>query len=104
MDGHPSLSRVGGIALVVVPLAFLTYFFLYPLLTVLATGFMSDGRLDLGPMQTVLGRSALINVAWFTLWQAVASTLLTVLLALPAANVMARYEFPGKSRLHFESC
>ncbi|MDJ0954702.1 MAG: iron ABC transporter permease [Acidimicrobiia bacterium] len=97
MDGHPSLSRAGGIALVVVPLAFLAYFFLYPLLTVLVTGFTSDGRLDLGPIQTVLGRSALLNVAWFTLWQAVASTLLTVLLALPAANVMARYEFPGKS-------
>lgn len=97
MDRHPSLTRAGGIALVGVPLAFIGYFFLYPLLTVLVTGFTSDGRIDLGPIQTVLGRNALLNVAWFTLWQAVASTLLTLLLALPAAHVMARYEFPGKS-------
>lgn len=96
MDGHPSLNRVGGIALVAIPLAFLGYFFVYPLATVLITGFWSNGRLDLDPIATVLGRSALLNVAWFTLWQAVASTALTLLIALPAANVMARYEFPGK--------
>ena len=96
MDGHPSLNRVGGTALVVVPLAFLGYFFVYPLLTVLVTGFWNDGRIDLEPIRAVLGRSALLNVAWFTLWQAVASTVLTLLIALPAANVMARYDFPGK--------
>ncbi|MDJ0663752.1 MAG: iron ABC transporter permease [Acidimicrobiia bacterium] len=96
MDGHPSLNRIGGIALVAIPLAFLGYFFVYPLLTVLVTGFWADGRIDLDPIATVLGRSALLNVAWFTLWQALASTLLTLLIALPAASVMARYEFPGK--------
>ncbi len=96
MDRHPSLTRLGGITLVGVPLAFLAYFFVYPLLSVLVTGFFSEGRLDLGPIEAVFGRSALLNVAWFTLWQAVASTVLTLLLALPAANVMARYDFPGK--------
>ena len=97
MDRHPSLKRLGGIALVAIPLGFLAYFFVYPLLTVLVTGFTADGRIDLGPIETVFGRSALLNVAWFTLWQAIASTLLTLLLALPAASVMARYDFPGKS-------
>ncbi len=89
-------SRCGGIALVAIPLAFLSYFFIYPLATVLITGFTSNGNIDLGPLQTVFRRDALLNVAWFTIWQAVASTLLTMLLALPAANVMARYDFPGK--------
>ncbi len=89
-------SRRWGIALVAIPLAFLSYFFIYPLATVLITGFTSNGNIDLGPLQTVFRRDALLNVAWFTLWQAVASTLLTMLLALPAANVMARYDFPGK--------
>jgi thiamine transport system permease protein len=37
-----------------------------------------------------------IEVLWFTLWQATLSTLLTVLIALPGAYVFARYEFPGK--------
>jgi thiamine transport system permease protein len=78
---------------------FLGYFFIYPLLTVLATGFTSDGNFDLGPLRTVFGRSGLLNVAWFTLWQAVASTVLTLIVALPMANVMARYDFPGKALL-----
>jgi len=81
---------------VAIPLLFLVYFFVYPLMSVLVTGFTSDGRLDFGPIRTVLGRRALLNVAWFTLWQAVASTVLTLLIALPAAHVMARYQFPGK--------
>ncbi len=97
MDRHPALIRAGGIALVGIPLLFLAYFFIYPLVTVLVTGFFSDGQIDLGPIEAVLGRSALLNVAWFTLWQAVASTLLTLVLALPAANVMARYDFRGKA-------
>ena len=98
MDRHSALtaSRLGGFALVAVPLVFLGYFFLYPLLTVLATGLTTDGSPDLGPLRTVFGRSALLNVAWFTLWQAVASTMLTLLIGLPAANVIARYDFPGK--------
>jgi thiamine transport system permease protein len=83
--------------LIVLPVAFLGYFFVYPLLTVLVTGLFSNGSLDLGPLRRVFGRSALLNVAWFTLWQAVASTLLTLLFALPAANVMARYNFRGKA-------
>lgn len=78
------------------PLIFLAYFFVYPLLSVLVTGFTSDGRIDLGPIRTLVGRPALLNVAWFTLWQAVASTILTIVVALPAAHVMARYEFRGK--------
>jgi len=38
-------------------------------------------------------------VAWFTLWQAAASTLLTLVVALPGAYVFARYDFPGKRLL-----
>ena len=98
MDRHTSLraSQLGGFSLVALPLLFLGYFFAYPLLTVLLTGFTTDGSPDFGPLRTVFERKALLNVAWFTLWQAVASTLLTLIVALPAANVMARYEFPGK--------
>jgi len=96
VDGHPALRRVGKIALVAIPVAFLAYFFVYPLLSVLATGFTADGRLDFGPIDSVFRRPALLDVAWFTLWQATASTILTVVAALPAAHVLARYEFRGK--------
>ena len=32
---------------------------------------------------------------WFTVWQAAVSTALTLAVALPAAHVLARYEFRG---------
>lgn len=101
VDRHSALTapRLRRAGLVALPVAFLGYFFIYPLLTVLATGFTSDGNFDLGPLRTVFERSGLLNVAWFTLWQAVASTVLTLIVALPMANVMARYDFPGKALL-----
>lgn len=96
VDRHPSLRKAARIAVVALPLVFLAYFFVYPLLSVLVTGFTSGGRVDFGPIDKVFRRRALLGVAWFTLWQAVASTALTVLVALPGAYVLARYEFPGK--------
>jgi thiamine transport system permease protein len=96
MDRYAALRKVGRVVVMATPLVFLAYFFVYPLLSVLITGFTSDGTIDFGPIRVVAGRPALLNVAWFTLWQAVASTLLTVIVALPAAHVMARYDFPGK--------
>ncbi len=98
MDRHPAItnSRLGLAAIVGIPVAFLGYFFVYPLLTVLVTGLFSGGTPDLGPLRTVFSRGALLGVAWFTLWQAAASTLLTLLLGLPAAHIMARYDFPAK--------
>jgi thiamine transport system permease protein len=96
VDGHSSLRKAARIAVVALPLAFLAYFFVYPLVSVLVTGFTSEGRLDFGPIDAVFRRPALLDVAWFTLWQAVASTILTLLVALPGAYVLARYEFRGK--------
>jgi len=77
------------------PIVFLSYFFVYPLVTILVTGFTSAG--DGTSALDVLRRPSLRGVAWFTLWQATASTLLTVAVALPGAYVLGRYEFPGKS-------
>jgi thiamine transport system permease protein len=60
------------------------------------TGRVDDVRVELGD---VLGDAGLRRVAWFTLWQAAASTALTLVLALPAAHVLARYEFRGRRAL-----
>ena len=76
------------------PIAFLAYFFVYPLVTILVTGFTASG--DGTSALDVLRRPSLRGVAWFTLWQATASTLLTVAIALPGAYVLGRYKFPGK--------
>jgi thiamine transport system permease protein len=75
------------------PLFFLLLFFFYPLGAILVRSFRWS---DL-PVPPNLGYLA--RVLWFTLWQAAASTLLTLLLGLPGAHVFARYRFPGKSLL-----
>ena len=85
------------LALVGIPLAFLAIFFAYPLLTILGRGLWPGGDFDLGPVADVFESARLRGVAWFTVWQAAVSTVLTIVAALPAAYVLARYEFPGRS-------
>lgn len=87
------------LALAALPLAFLGYLFLYPLATILWVSLAPQGRLDPAPFLQVAARESLRGVLWFTLWQAAVSTVLTVLLALPAAWVFARFDFPGKRLL-----
>ncbi len=79
------------------PVLFLGYFFLYPLISILLTGLVVDGGLDLTPFSELVTRRSLLGVAWFTVWQAAVSTLLTLVLAMPGAYVLARYRFPGRS-------
>ncbi len=94
-----SWPRVGRVLLVALPLGFLAVFYLYPVLSILLTGLVVDGGLDLSPFGDVLTSSTLRGVLWFTLWQAIASTLLTILAAMPVAYVFARFQFPGKRLL-----
>jgi len=94
---RPRLGRALTTALlVIVPLGFLGVFFAYPVGTILDRGLRPGGRLDLEPLRSVATDGALRHVAWFTLWQAAASTALTLLLALPGAYVLSRYQFRGR--------
>ena len=86
-------------ALLAPPLAFLTVFFLWPVANIVGEGLRGDGRWDLSGVGEVVGDPALRQVAWFTLWQAAASTALTLAVALPAAHVLARFEFRGRRLL-----
>ena len=88
------------LALVTAPLAFLAVFFVFPVLAILARGLVPNGAFDPLAFIDVLRRPAVIEVAWFTLWQALLSTVLTVLAALPGAYVFARFEFPGRRALN----
>lgn len=83
-------------SLLAAPVAFLTIFFLWPVANIIGEGLRGDAGWDLSGVRDVLGDAALRGVAWFTLWQALASTLLTLVVALPAAQVLARYEFRGR--------
>ena len=85
------------LALWLVPLAFLGAFYFYPLVNILAVSF---ARLESGaenPFLQALASAGMRNVLWFSLWQAVLSTMLTLLVGLPGAYLLARYDFRGKS-------
>ena len=99
----PASGRSGArtwLALVAVaPAVFLAYFFVYPLVTILATGLVEDGRFAASAFTQVITDPAVRRVAWFTLWQATVSTALTLAVGLPTAYVFARYRFPGRTLL-----
>lgn len=80
------------LALWLLPLSFLIFFFFYPLSRILT--------LTLDP-QTLTTQNLVpaSRVLAFTFYQAFLSTLLTLLLGLPSAYLFARYEFRGKSLL-----
>ncbi|MCO5197183.1 MAG: iron ABC transporter permease [Anaerolineae bacterium] len=82
-----------------IPLAFFTLFYFYPLLSIFNLSFTTDGKLDLSPLNQLFSTSYYAGLLWFTTWQAVISTLLTLLCALPGAYVFARYQFRGKGTL-----
>src|SRR5690606_41679728 len=77
-------------ALPILPLLFIGYLFLYPLIRILWLGISELQLADL------LAERRIARVAWFTLWQAAASTGLTLLLAAPLTWAVSRYEFPGR--------
>ncbi len=84
------------LALLAVPLAFLALFAAYPLQGIIRESFFREGS-SLSDLKPLVADSYFLERAWFTLWQAAASTLLTLVLAMPCAYVLARYDFRGKS-------
>jgi len=85
------------VLLVAIPALFVGYFFVYPVAAVIWRGLAPEGRFTAQPFVDVFSDPDLRGVAWFTLWQAVVSTVITVAAALPAAYVLARFDFRGRS-------
>ena len=85
--------------LLAAPVAFFAVFFAYPVAAIVARGLKTDGAWHLGRIGEVLAQSDARHVLWFTTWQALVSTTLTLLVALPGAYVFARFDFPGKQVL-----
>ncbi|MEW2633188.1 iron ABC transporter permease [Streptomyces sp. NPDC048389] len=81
------------------PVAFFAVFFAYPVSAIVGRGLRADGAWQFGRFGEVLGRPDILSVLWFTTWQALASTALTLLIALPGAYAFARLDFPGKRLL-----
>jgi len=79
------------------PLVFLGLFYFYPLGSILR---ISWSRYETGAISSFLDSiqsTSLQKVVWFTTWQAAISTLLTLIIGMPGAYLLARYNFRGKS-------
>jgi thiamine transport system permease protein len=85
----------GRAAIAALPLAFLAVFFAWPLVAILERSLVVDGALDV-PFD-VLKRESTREIAWFTLWQATASTALTLAAGMPLAWALSRFRFRGRS-------
>ncbi|MEU9013201.1 iron ABC transporter permease [Streptomyces sp. NPDC048479] len=81
------------------PAVFFAVFFAYPVVAIVGRGLEIDGVWQFGRIGEVLSRPDILRVLWFTTWQALASTALTLLIALPGAYVFARFDIPGKRLL-----
>lgn len=78
-------------ALAAIPVLFLGYFFVYPLVRILLLA------VDGAAVADVLGDARVRSAAWFTTWQAAVSTALTLAFALPLTAVTSTFRFPGRS-------
>ncbi|MEY4554456.1 MAG: hypothetical protein RL197_883 [Actinomycetota bacterium] len=72
-----------------IPLIFLGVLFFWPLTNILSRGFAGDWALHLVDARDW-------QITWFTIWQALVSTALTLVLAVPGAYILYRKSFPGQ--------
>ena len=87
MERHHPVTRTK--TLLVAPVVFLGVFFVVPV----ANTFLRYFRFS--EFSNVLSNESLRGVAWFSLWQAVISSLLTLVITLPATWALSRYTFRG---------
>ncbi|QIK64908.1 iron ABC transporter permease [Leucobacter viscericola] len=69
------------------------------MVSLVATGLTNDGQLDLSGIPEVFGDARTWQVIGQTILQAVGSTVISLLLGLPAAYVLYRLDFPGRAFL-----
>ena len=71
------------------PVGFLLLFFGYPVVHLIGVALVQEDSFS--RIWSALGNDRVAGVLWFTAWQAVLSTLLTVIVALPGCWVLSRY-------------
>ncbi len=86
-----------GVWLGVLPAIFLLVFFAWPVLAILERGLTgAGGSLDPLGVLRILAEPEVWGIAGFTIGQALASTVLTLLAGLPVAWLLARVDLPGR--------
>jgi thiamine transport system permease protein len=81
------------------PLTFLALFYFYPMTSILGLSLSRSPQGVMGGFVNFFTNVRELGILGFTIWQAVLSTLLTLLIGLPGAYVLARYRFRGKALL-----
>lgn len=90
---------MSGIWLLVIPLIFMGAFYFFPLGKLVSLSFsQASTTINKAVNWQIIG-----GAAGFTFFQAGLSTILTVLLGLPAAFLFGRFNFPGKNTLRIAS-
>ncbi len=97
VDVHLMKSYRVFLILTFFPLLFLAVFFYFPLLSILKEGlFDPTGKLTSKYILSTLEDPYNRRVIFFTVKQALYSTVLTLILGLPGAYFVAKFDFPGK--------
>ncbi len=78
------------------PVLFLVVFFYVPVANLLREGLTRDGSFSLEFMRRILTDDYFQHVILFTLWQALLSTVASIVLGLPLAYILTHYDFPLK--------
>ncbi len=89
----PRLYRRVALGGAITVCAFVGFFLIFPVATVVSRGFSIDALSD------SLGSGRIQHVIWFTTWQALISSLLTICVGLPIVIVLYRYRFVGRRLL-----
>lgn len=92
----PLGKGVWGLGLLLLPLLFLVIFFYAPIANLLREGLTKDGAFSLEFVQKILTDDYFQHVILFTFWQALLSTLASIVLGLPLAYILTHYDFPLK--------
>ncbi len=87
---------VGVLLLWLLPLVFLLLFYFYPLGSILGTSLARSSQF-IQPFVDIFRSDSTRAVIGFTFYQAILSTVFTLLLGLPVAFLMSHYKFRGKS-------
>jgi thiamine transport system permease protein len=81
------------------PVCFLLLFYFYPLGSILSLSLARSQAGPFSPFLEAIKSPIPWRVLFFTLWQAILSTLLTLVIGLPGAYLFAHFNFKGKSLL-----
>ncbi|OLS25871.1 MAG: Molybdate/tungstate transport system permease protein WtpB [Candidatus Heimdallarchaeota archaeon LC_3] len=87
--GFSSILLLGSMSILL-----LTFFYLIPIIYMIIS-LMLDTSNFVADLNFLLTDSRIIKAFWFSIWQAIISTILSVLIGLPIAYVFSHYTFKG---------